>query len=158
MVEVGGHGRCRWLVVVVVMTAIVTLPVVGSGHHHHRRRRCPRALTCLGGLRVQGLRGWAETWRTEVQDKMKTKELTNAGLINKIPSQHRRAPDLQGTMLDVRDVDRRALRPLRWHAFVASECGSTVGARGVVVAGTSQYRSARTREDTELTRVFKPAP
>jgi len=79
--------------------------------------------------------------RTEVQDKMKTKELTNAGLIDKIPSQHRRAPDLQGTMLDVRDVDRRALRPLRWRAFVASGCGSNVGARGVVVAGTGQYWS-----------------
>jgi len=104
---------------------------------------------------------WAERERvvtTEVQDKMKTKELTNAGLIDKIPSQYRRTPDLQGTMLDVRDVDRRALRPLRWHAFMALECGSTVGARGVVVAGTGQYRSARTREDTEITWVFKPAP
>ncbi len=150
MVVVSGHGRGRWS---------WSLSVVGGC----RCRDCDRHATSRGqwtrpppprplpsgadmswrasGAGIKGMGGDLAGRRTEVQDKMKTKELTNAGLIDKIPSQHRRAPDLQGTMLDVRDVDRRALRPLRWRAFVASGCGSTVGARGVVVAGTGQYWS-----------------
>src|SRR6266581_1193057 len=127
MVVVSGHGRGRWS---------WSLSVVGGC----RCRDCDRHATA-SGAGIKGMGGDLAGRRTEVQDKMKTKELTNAGLIDKIPSQHRRAPDLQGTMLDVRDVDRRALRPLRWRAFVASGCGSTVGARGVVVAGTGQYWS-----------------
>ena len=34
-------------------------------------------------------------------------------IYDKIPSQHRRAPDLQGAVLDVRDVDRRVVRGAR---------------------------------------------
>src|SRR5260221_11274840 len=47
------------------------------------------------GAGIRGMGGDLAGSGTEVQDKMKTKELTNTSSINKIPSQHRLATQLQ---------------------------------------------------------------